>query len=132
MDADYSTGSAKADKELAEHIEAAKKGSPFAHAYLAKAHCGELCLTPRSGAYEGAKKVMDDMLQKFKSLGIKPDYVKSYAHYILSDNFKINYKDNRAFLEKNMTKEQVETAKNLASIWQQQEEAYQASHKKGE
>lgn len=132
IDTSYSTGSTKADKELAEYIEAAKKGSPFAHAYLAKVYCGELCLTPRSNAYEGSKEIMHDMLHKLQSLGIEPDYVKSYSHYILSDNFKINYKSNRIFLEKHMTKEQVDAAKNLAKIWQQQEKIYQVSNKKGE
>lgn len=131
IDTSYSTGSAKTDKELKKYIEGAKHGSPFAHAYLGKVYCGEICLRPRPDANEDEKAMLKKYADSIKAFKVNTDYIKAYAHYSLSDNFKGNYSDFTDMLEKYITKEQVETAKKLVGIWKQQEEKYQENLKGG-
>ncbi|MEZ5692022.1 MAG: hypothetical protein R3D71_10225 [Rickettsiales bacterium] len=129
MDTSYSTGSAKADKELAEYIEGAKMGNSDSHVALAEVFCGEVCFTPNDNLPDERK---EKLLKAFKwrsSLGVKTSYVKAYAHFLLADNFKISYRKTRKSLEKHMTKEEIDKANSLTHIWQEREEKYRKSYR---
>lgn len=113
----YTTGSQEADIKLAETIASAMQGSPFAHLELASIYCGELCFAPRADTPENDKKRLLERIDTINSYGVKPDYVRAYAHFLLSDTFKGGYQGFRDVLKKQMTEGEVKIAEELADSW---------------